>query len=252
MKLSADRTFDRRIAQQEAMEIASVLSEGKCSKANKFPPSNNARLNPQKHGRPLTPKERMKIRKQQRADQEMERLKKLTVKTYNENRRECTDIKKRFEHSSADDFDDHDKNINGANNYGAKESQNIRIDIIDATKDEQEESYLDVYDLPADDNVFNQQQPLTPKESAEVDCVRAYTHCFGEDEDETLCHVRKYTHCFGGEDTTSDDELKQFKTLVKHSVEDDAEDDDQVFDDDDEDSDSSGKKILLYLSLIHI
>ena len=224
------------------MEIASALSEGKCCKANKFPSSSNNRLNVHKHGRPLTPKELMKIRKQQRADEEMERLKKLTVKTYNESRRECTDIKNRFEHSSADDFDGNDKRINDANNYSVGEGDNIRIDIIEATKKKDEEdSYFDVYGLPTDDNVFlNNQQPLIPKDNAAVDRVRVYTHCFGEDEDETLCQARKYTHCFGGEDTaSSEEETKQLKTLVNHSVEDE---DDKVFNhyDDCENSDNSG------------
>ena len=245
MKLSAGRTIDRKIAQREAMEIASALSEGKFSKANRCSPgTNNNKLNVQNSRRPLTPKEQMKIRKQQQADKEMEQLKKLTVKTYNQNRRECSDIKKRLEHSSAEDFDHNNLKTNNV----VVQSDNIRIGIIEATNDGGECS-LDVYSLPADDNVFENNLPSTPTSITDLERARAYTHCFGDDEDETVCQGRKYTHCFGGEDTGSSGDEESTTLMNQHIVVEDGDGENKVFDSNiaelDEESDNSGKISLL-------
>lgn len=225
MKLSAERTVDRTALNREAMEIADALAGGKYSKANQRPPpsfSNNNSNNQLKilnSRRPLTPKEKMKIRKQQRADQEIELLKKVTVQTYTENRRDCTDIKKRFEHTSADDteqqqqcdIDENGVKRNTGEVYHHETPSPIQIGIIEATATTTasldsfrlpRESSLDVYELPEDDNVFGNDNDDGGGAREDSERVRAYTHCFGEDE--TLCQARNYTHCFG-EDSSGDE-----------------------------------------------
>lgn len=180
VKMSGDKTIDRKLANQEALEIANALSGEKCSKS-KCGPQNKytlSAMNTKK--RPLTPKELMKIRKQQRADEEMERLKKLTVKTYNESRRRCTDIKKRIEHSSTD---------------GMNPKHDVHLEIIEATKEDEE----------VDLDVFKPSEPAGVMENTK-EAVHIYTHCFGDDVDETHKDFKKYTHCFG-EGSSSEDEI---------------------------------------------
>ena len=144
--------------------------------------------------RPLTPKELMKIRKQQRADEELEKLKKLTVKTYAESRRECTDIKNRLEHASVEDEKEENRHNSQNEENQNDEKHDIEMNIIEATENERRKTLpfkrdnsLEVFELPVDD-VFED----GGDERMKVDRARVYTHCFGEDEDETQHHVRKY------------------------------------------------------------
>jgi len=185
--MSVNKTIDRKIANQEALEIAHALSGEKCSKS-KCPLQNKYTISAMNtNKRPLTPKELMKIRKQQRADDELDRLKKLTVKTYNESRRRCTDIKKRIEHSSSTSVDD---NMN---------KHNIDLNIIEATNEEGDS--LDVYKLPSQ-SLHDVMENTNELEHEHV----VYTHCFGDDIDETQLQVGKYTHCFGEDNSSSEDD----------------------------------------------
>eukprot|EP00111_Clytia_hemisphaerica_P019457 TCONS_00057400-protein len=238
LKLSGNRTIDRKIAKREAMEIADALSSGeKCSKSNVKRRGDRLLPGLNNNQRPLTPKELMKIRKQQRADEELEKLKKLTVKTYAESRRECTDIKNRLEHASVED--EKDENIHSSpreNNRDDDKLCNIEMNIIEATEDERRRNLpfkrddsLEVCELPADD-VF---ECGGGDERVKEDRAHIYTHCFGEEEEETQHHMRKYTHCFGA--SSSEDEQDCISnTLVVDQSEDgvfSGEEDEDVGDD---------------------
>ena len=173
------------------MEIAQALSDQNMKKKK----SNLAVPPETKNKRPLTPKEQMKLRKQQKADEEAERLKKITVSAYNEGRRKCTDIKEKQtrEHSFIDDNDSKHKLKNNS-----PEVVDTKIKITEATV---EEDFLDVFELTNEDPLSSPVEGNIPK--------KCYTNCFGEDDDEeeTLKEARQYTHCFGMDDSEEEEEV---------------------------------------------
>lgn len=232
-----NKTIDGKLAKKEANEIARVMNEPQ--KLHNYRNNNNnhgsGSFNNQStsrnknvtsavknisNSRPLTPKEQMKLRKRQKADEEAERLKKITVCAYNESRRQCSDIKERQTkkrsfvsddvYNNGDDNDDVFKDDEHQDNDrvsdGFYDNKNIGRDVDKNTEVLLKTEHLDVcisnYD--GDDEIRD-----FPQGSG--DAIRRYTHCFGEGDDETQANVRKYTHCFGidSSDESDDQEEKQ-------------------------------------------
>ena len=163
--MSNNVTLDRTRARREAQEIAKVFSHKKKKRQSSA------------CERPLTPGEKLKLRKRKKADQEVEKLKKITVSSYAENRRKCSKLKER------------------------QTKVSVALSLIPG-KDESFDN---------ENNVDDDLLTLVDLNIAQLNNLRDYTHCFGEEEDsdeDVKKNICKYTNCFGEDEDEEDGDNK--------------------------------------------
>ena len=138
----------------------------------------------------MTPGEQLRLRKQQKAEKEAERLKKVTENAYKENRRKYSKIKAK--QSQVEVFRNNDVNKKlmenysnlyesdanfgcGVGDFGNKKNADYGNHVIQKNGNNYEISGDEVFDS-SDISVVNLSEYVTQKQPK-----RDYTHCFGED-----------------------------------------------------------------------
>jgi len=159
---------------------------------------NNNKLKKKSSARPMTPKEQLKLRKQQKADNNAEVLKKVTASAYNEGRRKFSKFKEEqskvrvsFTPTSDNDsnlpnsnieFDDdafHSENIdNPVSAYNENNVFKNNIVFKKSITEEDEDVFNDGNSLSVV-NLSQFSEHVIPPEV--LNKQRSYTHCFGED-----------------------------------------------------------------------
>lgn len=198
IEIAGSSPLSHTTARKEAEAIAKVLNKPKKRRPHGGKESS----------RPLTPKEQLKLRKQKKADEEAERLKKEIVSTYTESRRKYSRLKDRQSRVAIPFL----SNENNDDKSEKEELQNEAEESVDLHKANnimifRNDKYLADVESDRSLSVVH----LNEETENKVGNIRKYTHCFGEDdtklpediekaklkEEE---YVRHYTHCFGDDE----------------------------------------------------
>jgi len=159
---------------------------------------NNNKLKKKSSARPMTPKEQLKLRKQQKADNNAEILKKVTASAYNEGRRKFSKFKEeqskvRVSFTPTSDNDSNVPNSNIEFDDDAFYSENIDNPVSAYNENNVFKSNI-VFKksiTEEDEDVFNDENSLSVVNLSQfsehvippevLNKQRSYTHCFGED-----------------------------------------------------------------------